>query len=296
MSTIASVHNIPDAAQKALHYKALDWIKKTWITMPRYGRTEFQKIAGDLIEAADELYVEDKVHETTNGREKLQEKLVQIHKAAIQEKLWGGSTSLYDKQFFDLWAPGEKESYLAVQLATIIARNLECHPVVFDRNHFSSEEELKAKIESSEWYATRNWLQRAWQARFQDIGPGTNTHLRWDGTTIAIVSAVKKVIGDKKLADIDENDLRKLKIEIHENMRAGMLWKNDATGIVEHDVPYERVGYEGPNQNFYVSFMPDNYTIMALVGLIAKSEHVVINDKKAQETAQKDEPIPEGGG
>lgn len=287
MSTIASVHNMPEAAQQAVSFKALDWVKKTWITMPRYGRVEFQKIAADLVEAADELYVEDKVHESTNGREKLQEKLVQIHKAAIQERLWQGFTHLFDKEFFDLWEPGMKEGYLAVQLATIIARNLECPPVVFDRKHFSSNKELKEKIESSEWYATKNWLQRAWQARFQDIGPETNTSLRWDETTTAITSAVKKVIGDKKLASIGEDDLLELKMEIHENMRRGMLWKNDKTGVVEHDVSYERVGYEGPNQDFYVSFMPDNYTIMALVGLIAKSEHAVINVKKSKKLPRK---------
>ena len=79
--------------------------------------------------------------------------------------------------------------------------------------------------------------------------------------------------------DIFDTVFERLKIKIHNNMRTRQLWKNDGTGVIEHDVPYEEVGYEprkdDPSQKYGVPFMQDNYTIMALVGLISRSEYVV---------------------
>ncbi|GEM_PF-4517903 len=237
-----------------------DWVGLTWSVLPRT-ITPFLPIIPNLINSADDLYIKN--NGTDNGRALLIAKLELINRKAVEEKIWADSTSKFAGGFLELSEPGDKEGYIAILLASIIARNLDCHRVVFHKKAYKTDDDLETAIKNHEIGSINSWLQRTWQCRFQDISPNTNTRLKWNETTEVIQEVISNVLSTEK--EFTEDVLHNIRKLIHNKMRERKLWKNEFTGVVEHDVDFEHLGRD----------MYDNYTIMALVGLVAISEHKI---------------------
>ena len=275
-TTVSSTHRHP---QEQIN-RAYSVIGKTWATMGRTPVAGFEPIIDDLLDSAKGIYSNPFFDQHASLA--LQTNLDLIHRRAKSPDidLWKGSPSFEPHFFVELdRCPGLKENYIALLLATILAKNIEAPSFAFFTNDFNFPDELQKAIEEFEKERTISWLQAAWQCRFKDVGPETNTHLKWEETAKAIQDSVKEVIGDKKLAEITDTDLYWLRINIHEKMRERNLWFNEKTRVKEHDVDFGFVGCEGtynkPEES-YTSSMEDNYMIMALVGLIPKSEYKVM--------------------
>ena len=266
---------------EALVYKTCNWVGMTWRVLPR-SATLFQPIVGDLIDSAQSLNEQGVPHKNpTDARIAMQFKLEHLRRRSVQENLWGGNP-LFTKAFFELPDPGQREGFLAILLASIIANNLENPQVTFSKSEL--KDKLDATVKSREMTSTIHWLQTAWQCRFNNTLPESNASLKWEATVSAITDSVKELFGDKPLSAfsdvfdgtaLGDKKLDALRRKIHDKMRAQQLWKDDKTGVVYHDVDFYNLRYSD-NPEFGLPFMEDNYTILALVGLIPKSEYKIV--------------------
>ena len=263
---------------EALLWKTCSWVGMTWRVLPR-SATFFQPIVGDLINSAQDLNKQGVPHKNaTDARIAMQFSLEHLRRRSVEENLWGGNP-LFKKAFFELPEPGQREGFLAILLASIIANNLENPQVTFSKSKLGDK--LDATVKKHEADSTRLWLQTAWQCRFNNTLPESNASLKWDATASAIAEAVKELFGDKPLIDAfsrtihGDKELDNLRKKIHDKMRAQQLWKDDKTGVVYHDVDFYDLRYSD-NPEFGLPFMHDNYTILALVGLIPKSEYKIV--------------------
>ncbi len=247
-----------------------NWLRQIWQASEgrRHTNPSFNSVVEILHGTSDEL-VKNKVHFKIDGKNEFQAGLRRAHEIACKTSLWGNETSLYaGKDFLDLWHTGMKENYMFMVLGSLIARNLESPSITYFTNDFQSEDNLRDAINDYEKKSTRFWLQRVWQSRHKYIGPETNTHLKWEETSTVIQDAVKETLGERHARTTTSNDLRKIMEAIHKKMIGNNLWNG------EHNVPYSLVNW-GPRGNFYTTSMTDNYLIMALVGLLPKTEYDV---------------------
>ena len=252
--------------------RTYDWVGKAWRVLPRTAML-FEPMIGDLIDSAKRL--KETLHgvKLTDARVPMQTELESLRRSSVKGNLWGVNTKFFDVPFFELNDPGLKEGFLAILLASIIADNLENPPNVFSK---SKEKDLKGLVDFSEECSTRYWLQTAWQSRFPNLLPESNVCLKWDETVSVIRDSVREIIGDKQIPEINDTDLDNLRRAIHAKMRERKLWRDDVTGQVFHDVDFDRLRYSD-NPRFALPFMQDNYTVLALVGLIAKSDYKIVD-------------------
>ena len=263
---------------EALLWKTCSWVRMTWRVLPR-SATLFQPIVGDLINSAQRLNEQGVPHKNAKDAQiAMQFNLEHLRRRSVEENLWGGNP-LFKKAFFELPAPGQREGFLAILLASIIANNLENPQVTFSKSEL--KDKLDATVKSHEMTSTMRWLQTAWQCRLADM---SNASLKWEATESAIADSVKELFGDKPLSAfsavfsgnaLGDKELDALRKKIHDKMRAQQLWKDDKTGVVYHDVDFYNLRYSD-NPEFGLPFMHDNYTILALVGLIPKSEYKIV--------------------
>src|SRR3989338_6835914 len=81
------------------------WIGLTWRVLPR-AETDFLPVVRHLLQAADDLY---QTLGPSNGTDLLRAKLELLNIKAVEEKIWRDNTKLFDRRFFTLNRPGDKE-------------------------------------------------------------------------------------------------------------------------------------------------------------------------------------------
>lgn len=272
------ISNPVESFGEPLIHRTYDWVGRTWRTLPRWP-TLFEPIVGDLIDSAKSIREAPSKSSVVFARVAMQHELEYLRSRSVEENLWGQGTKIFTNPFFQLPDPGQKEGFVAILLASVIANNLEKPQITFSKSELGDK--LGSTIKEYEAASIRKWLQTTWQCRFGDIRLGTNSSLKWDATANVITASVKELFGDKSLSEvaISDEQLDNLRRSIHNKMRAEQLWKDDRSGIVYHDVDFDKLGFNDPHTykpDFHVPFMHDNYTILALVGLIPKSEYKIV--------------------